>query len=134
MGRSACLRLAAALTAARGQRGSLLAEVVVVVGVFTILGTGVLSSLQTGHIAKGQFEIQATSENLVRNQLAYIQEQAYASPGADYLDIAAPTGFSIDTQVLPFSGTSSSDLSRVLITISQGTTTVRTFETVRASE
>lgn len=115
------------------ERGALLAEIVIAIGAFTMLGTAVLSSVQTAHLSQNRFEDRSTAENLLRNQVAYVLEQAYASPGSDYLDIAAPAGFTIDTQVLAFDSTSDDSLSRVTIAVFANGTEVYSTETVRTA-
>jgi type II secretory pathway pseudopilin PulG len=117
----------------KGQRGALLAEIVMVLATFTLLGTAVLSGLQTAYRTKGRVEVLSTTENIIRNQLAYVYEQPYASPGADYLDIVPPTGFTLATDILTYSTTSTDAIERVRISVSHAGETVRTYETVRAN-
>jgi type II secretory pathway pseudopilin PulG len=116
------------------QRGALLAEIVMVIATFTLLGTGVLAGLQTAYRTKGQVEVVATTENIIRNQLAYVCEQAYASPRADYLDITPPTGFTLTTDILTYSTTSTDGIERVRISVAYAGATVRTYETVRVNQ
>jgi hypothetical protein len=115
------------------QRGALLAEIVMVIATFTLLGTAVLAGLQTGYRIKGRVEVVATTENIIRNQLAYVFEQPYASPGADYLDITPPSGFTVATDILTYSTTSADAIERVSISVAYAGATVRTYETVRTN-
>ena len=65
------------------ESGGLLVEVVVTMVAFGLIGTTVLSSIQTSAISKRLFDVSSTSEHIVRNQLEYVLQQPYQAPPAD---------------------------------------------------
>lgn len=117
---------------ARGQRGGLLAETVLALGLFGVLGVAVLGGVQTSHIGKRQFEVQSTAENIVRNQLESVFEQNYKPPGETYDAVTAQSGYSVDADSLTYDAVST-DVSIVRITVYYDGQPVKVFETVRTN-
>ncbi|MBM3939994.1 MAG: type II secretion system protein [SAR202 cluster bacterium] len=123
-------RLRAAM---RGQRGSLLFETVLVVAVFTMLGTAVLTGMQTSLVSKNRFEAHSVTENLIRNQMAYVLEQPYVLPGGSYAVVAAPAGYTVTVEAVQFDANPGvTDISRVEVSVYRDGVPQRTVETVRA--
>ncbi len=81
---------------ARGQTGALLIETVVALTVFGVLGSVVLSGVQTSFISKRNFDSQSVAENLVRNQMEAVLDQTYKGWPDTYSSVTStPAGFSI---------------------------------------
>ena len=118
-----------------GERGTMLAELLIVVTVFSVLGTAVLGAVQTSHIARGQFASQSTAENLIRTQLESVLEQAYKAPDdpdPTYLLVTPPAGYSVTAESLTYDVTSA-DISTVRISVYQDGQLVKVFETLRGN-
>lgn len=118
----------------RGQTGALLIETVVALTVFGVLGSVVLSGVQTSHISKRNFESQSVSENLVRNQMEYVIAQAY-KPWTDVYDpvTSTPPGYSIVADALPYSTSTDPNIETVRVTVTHEGQTVKIFETIRTN-
>jgi len=116
----------------RGQKGFLLMEVVVSLAVFGILGTAVLSSVQTSYISKNKFNSDSTAENIIRNQLESVIKDPYKNPGLNYDAITAPSGYSVTAEALTYDATST-DIETVRITVYQDGQAIKVFETVRTN-
>ena len=117
------------------QRGGLLVETVVVLSVFGVLGTTVLSGLQTGSISKRNFEQDSTEENITRNQMDSVFEQPYKAPDdpdPTYTSITPPAGYTVTAESITHYATST-DISTVRITVMRGGQTVRVHETLRTN-
>jgi len=113
------------------QGGSLLVETVLVLGVFGILGTAVLSGVQTSYTSKRQFDSQSTAENIVRNQMEYVFEQPYVPPPGTYLTITPPDGYSVTAEALDYNG--DPNVETVRVTVYHQGQPVKLFETLRAN-
>ncbi len=115
-----------------GQRGGLLIEVTVTLAVFGVLGTAVLGSVQTSNISKTRAEIEATAENLIRNQISYIKEQPYKLPGQTYNTVAVPSGYTLGVDNLTHD-VSSTDIAMVRIAVYHQGQEVEVHEELRAN-
>ena len=119
----------------RNQRGSLLAETVVALAVFGVLGAAVLGSVQASYFSKNKFNDQSVAENIIRNQMESVLVQTYKAPDAPdptYLTETVPAGFSVTAEALTYSATST-DIETVRITVRHQGQIVKVFETVRAN-
>ena len=117
------------------QNGGLLVETLVVLSVFGILGTTVLSGMQTGSMAKRNFEQDTTEENITRNQLDSVFEEPYKAPDdpdPTYTSITPPTGYTVTAESITHYSTSS-DISIVRITVMRAGQTVRVHESLRTN-
>ena len=120
----------------RNQRGALLLETVVALTVFGVLGSVVLSGVQTSHISKRNFDSQSTSENLVRNQMEYALEQPYKAwptSGNIYYDpvTSTPSGYTITAEALQYSTSTDTKIETIRVTVTHQGETVKVFETIR---
>ena len=113
------------------QGGSLLVETVLVLAVFGVLGTAVLSGVQTSYTTKRQFDSQSTAENIVRNQMEYVFEQPYAPPPGTYLTITPPDGYSVTAEAVDYNG--DPNVETVRVTVYHQGQPVKLFETLRAN-
>ena len=114
------------------QRGALLMETVVSLSVFGILGTTLLTGVQTSYLSKTKFDIQSEAENLVRNEMESVFDQAYKVPGLTYNSTTTADGFSATSDAVTYSATST-DIEIVRITIQYEGNTVKVFETIRTN-
>ena len=114
------------------QRGSLLIESVVALAVFTLVGYAVFRGVQTSYIGKRQVDSQATSENLIRNQIEYVFKQAYLTPGSSYLTVTPPTGYTVASPSVVYDS-NSTDIAKVVVTVSKGGQTIKSLEMLRTN-
>ena len=120
----------------RGQRGALLLETVVSLTVFGVLGSAVLSGVQTSHISKRNFDAQSEAENLVRNQLEHALEQPYKAwptSGNIYYDAvtSTPSGYTITAEALQYSTSTDTKIETIRVTVTHDGQTIKVFETIR---
>ncbi len=122
----------------RGQTGGLLIETVVALTVFGVLGSAVLSGVQTSYLSKGKFDVQSEAENLVRNQMEKALEQPYKAwppSGNVYYDpvTSTPSGFTITAEALQYSTSTDTKIETIRVTVTHQGQTVKVFETIRTS-
>ena len=117
----------------RNQRGALLLETVVALTVFGVLGSVVLSGVQTSHISKRNFDAQSVSENLVRNQMESTLEQTYKGWPNTYDAVTSTPGFTVTVQTLQYSTSTDTDIETVRVTVTHEGQTIKVFETVRTN-
>lgn len=101
--------------------------------VFGVLGAAIAGAVQTSHTSKGQFEVQSEAENIIRNQMEYVYEQAYQLPGQDYLAYTTPEDYSVTAESLAHDTNPDTDISKVLITVYHHGESVKTLETTRVN-
>ena len=83
-------------TFVRDCRGGPLMETVIALTIFVSVGSAVLVGTSTVHKSGSMTQSQSIVENIARNQLAYVFEQAYKDPGGAYLSINdAPAGYAV---------------------------------------
>ena len=118
----------------RGQTGGLLIETIVALTVFGVLGSAVLSGVQTSFNSKRNFDSQSVSENLVRNQMEYVLEQTY-KPWTDVYDpvTSTPAGYSIVADALQYGTSTDPNIETVRVTVTHQGQTVKVFETIRTN-
>ncbi len=114
------------------QRGGLLIEVTITLAVFGVLGTAVLGAVQTSNISKTRAEVEATAENLIRNQISYILEQPYKLPGEAYDTVTVPSGYTLNVDNLTHD-VSSTDIEKIRITVYQDGKQIEVHEELRAN-
>ena len=124
-------RMSSLANVLRGQRGGLLVELVAVMAAFGVLGTAVLSGVQTSHASKRIFDVQSEAENIARNEMENAFAQAYLPPGQTYTFTTTPNGFLVTAVALAFSATSS-DISLVRVPVERDGRTLKVLETHRA--
>lgn len=124
----------------RGQRGGMLIETVILVSVFGIIGSAVATSTQTSFIAKRVAEKQATTENIIRNQVDYTLSQKFKPAGEEpsydlitddpaYPDL--PDGYSVTVESQLWSVNDDVTLVRVEVWLNDEV--LRSFETLRTN-
>ncbi len=75
------------------QGGGLLLETVVALSVFGVVGTSLMSGIQTSYTTKTQFDIRSRAENIVRNEMESAFAQACKPPGRTYSTATTSDGF-----------------------------------------
>lgn len=119
---------------ARGQTGGLLIETVVALTVFGVLGSVVLSGVQTSFISKRNFDSQSVAENLVRNQMEYVLEQTYKGWPDTYSAVTStPAGYSIVAKAVKYATSTDSNISTIEVTVYHEGQPVKVFETIRTN-
>ncbi|MDP3879732.1 MAG: prepilin-type N-terminal cleavage/methylation domain-containing protein [Dehalococcoidales bacterium] len=78
----------------RGQAGLTLIEVVIALGILGVLGTGMLSAIDTGSRATRTLDEQVVASNLVSEYLEAIRESPYAETYD--IDITHPSQYSVN--------------------------------------
>ena len=116
-----------------GQRGGLLLETVVALSVFGVVGTSLMSGVQTSYTTKTQFDIRSRTENIVRNEMEAVFAQAYKPPGQTYSTATTSDGFVVTSEAIDYSTTSDSNLEIVRITVLHGGVTVKVLEAARTN-
>ena len=115
------------------QRGALLGEVIVAIAVLPLLGSAVMTSTSTSKRAAGRIEINATSQNLARNQMEIILAAAYIDPPNTYTPISAPAGYSVAADSEEFV-IGDKDIAKIIVTVSKNGGTELALETLRVKE
>jgi len=115
-----------------GQRGSLLLEAAVVLAALSLVGVAVLMGMATTYLAKRQYDAGATNENLLRNQMEYVFEQAYIPPPGQYTTVAAPSGYSVTAEALVYDLTSD-NIEVVRATVFRDGEPVKSLDTLRTA-
>lgn len=114
------------------ETGALLMETTVSIAVFGIIATAVLSGVQTTAIATDKFDRQAVADNIVRNQLESIFAEPYQAPGLAYTAYSPPANYTVATQNLVWD-TATTDVAKIVVTVSFQGVPVQTIETIRAN-
>ena len=107
-------------------------EVTVALVVLGSLGTALMAGIQTGHIAKRQFEVQSLSENMIRNQMENVFELAYVPPPTIYSTVALPPDYTVTAEALVYDP-SSPNIETIRVTVFKRGEIVKTVETLRAN-
>jgi hypothetical protein len=116
---------------AAGERGAILLETVIASMVFAMVGVAVLSGLDMVYAYGARVEVQATAENLVRNQFEDAFSQPFLPPLTPYpTSVGVPAGYtvSIASTDMP---TPSPNIERLTVSVSHAGATVMSVETIR---
>ena len=134
--------LARLRTVALDSRGGLLLDTVVATIVFALIGTTVLVGVSTARRTGTIVDNQSIAENLARNQLAYVFDQAYKPPSLSYASIAdlpnndfgVPSDFGVTTAAVLRTGSNDPDIETVRVTISHSGEDILVLETIRGRD
>jgi hypothetical protein len=114
-----------------GERGSILLETVVASMVFAMVGVAVLSSLEMVYAYGARVEVQATAENLVRNQLEDAFGHEYLPPQTPYpTSVGVPPGYTVSITATDMP-TPSPNIERLTVSVSHDGATVMSVGTIR---
>ena len=118
----------------RGQTGALLIETVVALTVFGVLGSAVLSGVQTSFLSKRNFDVQSEAENLVRNQMEYALAQTY-KPWTDVYDpvTSTPADFSVVADALQYGTSTDPNIQTLRVIVTHQGLPIKQFDTIRTN-
>ncbi|GBD11519.1 hypothetical protein HRbin23_01186 [bacterium HR23] len=115
----------------KDQAGAILAETVIAVMVFAMLGTAVLAGVSTLRSSGARLERQAIAERVARSQMEYTFSTPYLPPPATYPPIETPPGYTVvATAEVYVPG--DPRLERVVVRVDYEDRAVFTLETLRS--
>ena len=117
----------------RDQRGALLMEALVSVGVFTLLGTAVMTGLSASGNAAQSVERNAIAGNLANNQIETIMAAGYQDPPHTFATIPPPPGYSVTAQADQFVP-GDVNIAKVVVSVSHGGQVVMVLESLRLKD
>ncbi len=118
-------------------RGGMFIETILVVMIFSVVGTAVLSGISGTRSSGARTERQGFAENIARNQIEYIFTLPYQEPASTYpsIDLSGQdyAGYAVSGQAIvdPDAG-GNLNIERVLVTVSFGGEEILSLETLRA--
>ncbi len=118
------------------RRGGMFIETILVVMIFSVVGTAVLSGISGTRSSGARTERQGFAENIARNQIEYIFTLPYQEPPSTYPSINLSgqdyAGYAVSGQAIndPDSG-GNPNIERVLVTVSFGGEDILSLETLR---
>ncbi len=115
---------------ARGSKGMLLAEAVIAAGVFTLVGSAVMVGVATTHRSGNSTEGQSFAENLARNQMESVFNQAYQLPPSAYPAVTTPAGYTITAEAIE-EVPGDTNIERITVTVNRSGQDVLILETLR---
>ncbi len=120
-----------------GCRGGMFIETILVVMIFSVVGTAVLSGISGTRSSGARTERQGFAENIARNQMEYIFTLPYQEPPSTYplIDPSSQdyAGYAVSGQAFvdPDAG-GNPNIERVVVAVSFGGETILSLETLRA--
>ena len=120
-------------------RGSILLETVVAVIIFALIGAATMVGIQTSTLTGEKVEDKSIAENMARNQMEHVFNQAYKAPPLDYASIAdipgntfsVPSDFTVTASAVERAGAAGADVEDVKVTISRNGQEILVLETIR---
>ncbi len=118
-------------------RGGMFIETILVVLIFSVVGTAVLSGISGTRSSGARTERQGFAENIARNQIEYIFTLPYQEPPSTYpsIDLSGQdfAGYAVGGQAIvdPDAG-GNPNIERVAVTVSFGGEEILSLETLRA--
>lgn len=109
------------------QRGLVLIDALVALGIFGVFVTTLLGSLSTGALGLKVIKEGAMAESLARSQMEYIKGQSYQAAGG-YAIIAAPQEYPTSAATEPVSGLDINSIQRIVVTIYHSGEVIRVVE------
>ncbi len=107
-----------------------MAETVVAVLIFTLVGTAALTGLSATLNVGSKAETQAAAERLGRNQMEYLFSLDYQEPPATYPAVSAPPGYAVSA-VAEGLVLNDPSIEKVVVTVSRDGRAVLVLETLR---
>jgi len=115
-------------------RGAILLETVIASMVFAMVGVAVLSGLDMVYAYGARVEVQATAENLVRNQLEDAFSQPYLPPLTPYpTSVGVTAGYTV-TVTSANMPTPDPDIERLTVSVAHDGATVMSVDTIRFNQ
>lgn len=107
-------------------------EAAVAVLIFGTVGTAVLVGIQTAHSSGERTEYQASAENIGRNQMEDIFNQAYLPPPATYPSISVPIMYTVTADATEYIG-GETEIQKLTVSVTYQGRNILSLETLRAS-
>jgi len=114
------------------QRGIALLEVVMALGVFSVVGIAVLVGTSMIHRSGSLTEEQSVAENVARNQMEHIFSSVYQSPPTTYPAVEVPVGFTVSAVAQEFVQ-GDLNIEKITVSITHDNRSVLTLETLRTN-
>ena len=116
---------------AKDHRGSPLLETIVAMAVFSTVGTALLAGLSTTHRSGSTIEIQSIAENITRNQMESIFNEAYKVPPATYTAVTSlPTGFTVTADAQEYV-VGNTNVEKLVVTVTHEGNVIISLESLR---
>ena len=118
-------------------RGGMFIETILVVIIFSVVGTAVLSGISGTRSSGARTERQGFAENIARNQIEYIFTLPYQEPPSTYpsIDLSSQdyVGYAVSGKaIFDLDAGTDQNIERVLVTVSFGGEEILSLETLRA--
>jgi hypothetical protein len=117
----------------REERGAFLAEALIAVTVFTLLGTAVMTSVSASSSVAASIRTISTADTLASNHFHAILASPYQDPPFTFTTITPPAGFAITAEAQEYV-VSDPNIARIVIVVSKGGSTVVTLESLRLKD
>ena len=112
------------------QRGALLAEALIAVSVFTLLGSAVMTSMSATGAASERIQTRATADTLASNQLTAILSAVYQDPPYTYTPLTPPSGYTVTAEALEFVP-GDTNIAKIVVIVSRAGKPAATLESLR---
>ena len=119
--------------ALHAERGAFLAEALILVTIFTLLGTAVMTSVSASGSAAKSTRVVSTADTLASNQLQAILPAPYEDPPHTFSTIAPPPGYALMAQALEYVMGDTS-IARIVIVVSKDGAAMTTLESLRLKD
>jgi len=119
--------------ALRDERGEFLAEALISVTVFTLLGTAVMTSVSASGLAAKSMRVVSTADTLASNQLQAILAAPYEDPPHTFSTIAPPPGYAVTAQALEYV-MGDTNIACIVIVVSKDGAEMTTLESLRLKD
>ena len=117
----------------RDQRGALLAEALIAVSVFTLMGTAVMTGVSATTSAADRMRTNALADTLASNQMTAILSTPYVDPPHTFATIAPPEGYSISATAAQFIP-GDTYIAKIVVTVSRDEVVLARLESLRLKE
>ncbi|MDA1188767.1 MAG: hypothetical protein O2854_03710 [Chloroflexi bacterium] len=113
------------------QRGAMLVETVITVGILATVMTVSLQGIAAGSRGVNKVTELTTAHNVARSQFAHTMNEAYCAPPCSYPSVSAPPGYSVTStaEIVPGATTT---LSNIVIYVRRDGKLITSVERMRA--
>jgi len=109
----------------------MLLEAAVAVMIFGTVGTAVLVGIRTAHSSGERNEHQAAAENIGRNQMENVFNQAYLPPPVSYPSISVPSMYTVTADATEYI-VGETDVEKITVSVTFEGRGILSLETLRA--
>ena len=128
---AARVRVGAQLSRLAGEKGALLLESLVAVGLLVTVLSATVVGLSTASINVRVNEERTTAQNIARSQLEYTMNDTFCAAPCSYPTIATPTGFTVTSEAVDYNG--DSNLETFIVTVYRDGQAVVSIEGIKAN-